>query len=125
MNIKKAQKGFTMIELLSTIALLIVIAALVFPAATNYTDRGRDAKFDRAIAVINAQLGLRDSVEFGLNAPENWKQLHDRLMLIDDPSNTGIGAKIDEELAALMLSDTYKDTKDPITLDGFVVSWIE
>lgn len=60
-ELRKDQKGFTLVELIVVLVILAILAALLVPALLGYIDRARDAKYlEEARSIYTAIQALQD-----------------------------------------------------------------
>ena len=64
---KKAQSGFTLIELMIVVAIIAILAAIAIPAYSNYIREARMSKvvdhYDEAVRVVKAEMARRAAVQ--------------------------------------------------------------
>jgi len=58
MNVKRAQKGFTLIELMIVVAIIGILAAVAIPAYQDYVTKSRMANVTSAIASVKTAISL-------------------------------------------------------------------
>lgn len=61
MELKKDQKGFTLVELIVVLVILAILAALLVPALLGYIDRARSSKYlEEARSIYTAIQAVQD-----------------------------------------------------------------
>ena len=94
MRLTVVQRGFTLIELVITLAIIALLASIALPMADLATQRTREQELRRA---------LRD-IRDGIDA---YKQASDEGRIVKKPGESGYPHKLDE------LVDGVEDLKNP------------
>lgn len=113
-------RGFTLLELLVTIAVMVALIVGVFAAVGNYTDWAEESSYEHSVKILNSQINLMRHVDS--TPPTNWDELLTKFesTTVDPETNARIGAKVTPELRAAMQGNT---TTDPILVGGYEITW--
>lgn len=102
MDLRKQQRGFTLIELIVVIAILGVLAAIAVPSVANYLDQSKQRSYNSDKERIQA------AVDAYYTAPDNTRFLGKRQYPL-----IGRGQTSQSALTAKTASVTYNDSGDP------------
>jgi prepilin-type N-terminal cleavage/methylation domain-containing protein len=104
---KKAKKGFTLVELIVAIAILSILATVAVVGYTGYVNKAKDAKAEmelsQIVAYINAEL-----------ADDEWKVGDYTVKMSTDGKITVDGGKTLEDIIKTHFKEIFEGEKSPI-----------
>lgn len=126
MMIIKKQKGFTLIELMITVAILGILAAIAVPSYSNYVRKGKRAEARAALEELSQAMEKHRSVNFsylgaGAGAGGNTGAPKATLLSYNKLPKTGTGATTYNLTIQAATAKTYTVRATPVGDQAFDV----